>query len=111
MTDRIIDAYCDEFLSQPGYRAILLNANFSPNARTIIENINWEIETYFEALFATRAPEMELDQRKLIARVSVKTCCVLEFAFSEADDALREKLRAEGKRLLAAYLQTYFPAP
>ncbi|MBE9046814.1 TetR family transcriptional regulator [Pleurocapsales cyanobacterium LEGE 10410] len=111
VSDRIIDAYYDDLLSQPGYRAMLLNYHFSPKATAIIENINREIEPYFEALFAARAPEMEPEQRKLIARVSVEACCVLEFVSSEADDALREKLKAEEKILLSAYLQTYFPDP
>lgn len=110
VTDRIIDAYYDNLLSQPGYRAMLLNYHFSPKATTTVENINREIEPYFEALFAARAPEMEPEQRKLIARVSVEACCVLEFVSSEADDVLREKLKAEAKKLLSAYLKTYFPA-
>lgn len=107
--DRIIDAYYDDLLSQPGYRAMLLNYHFSSQATTIIENINREIEPYFEAMFAARSPNMDPEERKLIARVSVETCCVLEFVSSEANDALREKLRVEAKKLLAAYLQIYFP--
>lgn len=107
--DRIIDAYYDEFLSQSGYRAVLLNYYFSPKATAIVENINREIEPYFEALFAARAPEMEPEQHKLIAMVTVEASCILEFVSSEADDALRAKLRLEEKRLLVAYLHTYFP--
>jgi AcrR family transcriptional regulator len=109
IVDRIIDAYYDEFLSQPGYRAVLLDYYFSPKATAIIENINREIEPHFEALFAARAPEMDSEQRRLIAKVTVEACCVLEFVSSEADDTLRAKLRLEEKRLLVAYLHTYFP--
>ncbi|NJL20865.1 MAG: hypothetical protein HC895_08690 [Leptolyngbyaceae cyanobacterium SM1_3_5] len=107
--DRIIDAYYDELLSQPGYRTVLLEYYLSPKATAIIDNVNREIQPFFEALFAARAPDMELEQRKLIAMVTVEASCVLEFVSSEADDTLRIKLRLEEKRLLAAYLHTYFP--
>ncbi|NJM23883.1 MAG: TetR/AcrR family transcriptional regulator [Richelia sp. SM1_7_0] len=107
--ERVIDAYYDEFLSQPGYRAVLLDYYFSPKATLVIENVNREIEPYFEALFAARSPHMDSEQRKLIAMVAVEACCVLEFVSSEADDTLRAKLRVEEKRLLVAYLHTYFP--
>ncbi len=107
--DRIIDTYYDDFLSQPGFRAVLLDYHFSPTATEIVENINREIEPYFEAFFAARAPEMELEQIKLISMVTVEACCVLEFVSSQADETLRAKLRAEEKKLLVAYLQIYFP--
>ena len=107
--DRIIDTYYDEFLSQPGFRAVLLDYHFSPKATAIVENVNREIEPYFEAFFAARAPDMEPEQIKLIAMVTVEACCVLELVSSQADEALRKKLRAEEKKLLVAYLQIYFP--
>lgn len=107
--DRIIDAYYDQFLSQPGYRAVLLDYYFLPKATVLISNINREIEPYFEALFAARAPEMDPEQRRLIATVTVEAACVLEYVSSEADEALRAKLRVEEKRLLVAYLHSYFP--
>ena len=103
--DRIIDTYYDDFLSQPGFRAVLLDYHFSPTATAIVENINREIEPYFEAFFAARAPEMEPEQIKL----TVEACCVLEFVSSHADETLRAKLRAEEKKLLVAYLKIYFP--
>ena len=107
--DRIIDTYYDDFLSQPGFRAVLLDYHFSPTATAIVENINREIEPYFEAFFAARAPEMEPEQIKLISTVTVEACCVLEFVSSQADETLRAKLRAEEKKLLVAYLKIYFP--
>lgn len=107
--DRIIDTYYDDFLSQPGFRAVLLDYHFSPTATAIVENINREIEPYFEAFFAARAPEMEPEQIKLISTVTVEASCVLEFVSSQADETLRAKLRAEEKKLLVAYLKIYFP--
>lgn len=109
VVDRMTDAYYDEFLSQPGYRAVLLDYYFSPKATQMIENVNREIQPYVEAWLAARAPEMAPKQRQLIAMVTVEASCVLEFVSSEADEALRSRLRQEEKRLLIAYLHTYFP--
>lgn len=107
--DRIIDTYYDDFLSKPGFRAVLLDYHVSPKATAVVENINREIEPYFEAFFAARAPQMEPEQIKLIAMVTVEACCMLEFVSSQVDAALRVKLRTEEKKLLVAYLQIYFP--
>jgi AcrR family transcriptional regulator len=106
-----VDAFEHFYLTQPGYRVVFAQTQFSPELQAIDKRLDYEIALKLNEFFALRQPQLEPARRKLVTLVSVKAASSLQlFSFSE-DEAFRQQVVAETKNLLIGYLQPFFPDP
>jgi AcrR family transcriptional regulator len=72
LLDHIIDPLVAFSRANPGFLALLVGSQISPQLTMTLHEMYEEVLKRFEALIAARAPDIEPEQRRLIATVSQK---------------------------------------
>jgi AcrR family transcriptional regulator len=107
--DRLVDEF-DRFVSaNPGFRNVFLQSRLISTTIAMNQAFYRELAAQFTVYFAARNPALEQSQRELIATVSVEVACALDLLALSGDRAFQDRVLAETKKLLIAYLQQYFP--
>ncbi|HXV97773.1 MAG TPA: TetR/AcrR family transcriptional regulator, partial [Anaerolineae bacterium] len=71
LLDRIIDPLAEFKPAHPGFEPIFFGAHTSPSLAAAAEELHQAVIRRVEAIFAARAPQLEADQRRLYALISV----------------------------------------
>jgi AcrR family transcriptional regulator len=107
--DRLVDEF-DRFVSaNPGFRNVFLQSRLISTTIAMNQAFYRELAAQFTVYFAARNPALEQSQRELIATVSVEVACALDLLALSGDRTFQDRVLAETKKLLIAYLQQYFP--
>lgn len=105
--DRAIDATMEGYAAQPGYLQLLLSIRPTPEFRAITDESNERVAAmlaFHPALQAVIPP----DRIQLVTRAAIQAANSLQdWALSEDDPELRNRIIVEMKTLLKGYLAVY----
>lgn len=108
--NHLVDAFDRFVVDNPGYQAVFAQSRLiSTEILTMNTAFNQEIVQQLADSFEVRNSLLELDQRNLIATVSVEVGSVLDILSLTRDSNFRQQVLVETKKLLIAYLRQYFP--
>ncbi len=97
------------YTTQPGCRVTMLRSRISGELQAVNQRVDHEIVEQLDNFFALRQPQMNSQQRHLVALVSVEIAGALQLMSLSQDDHLRRQLVAQTKQVLIGYLQPLFP--
>ncbi|RUS96617.1 hypothetical protein DSM106972_086400 [Dulcicalothrix desertica PCC 7102] len=107
--NQLVDGF-DQFVSaNPGFRTVFVQSRLISTTVAMNAAFYQELAQQLAIYFAARNPTIEQSHRELIATVSVEVACSLDMLALSRDGAFQNRVLAETKQLLIAYLQRYFP--
>ena len=105
--DRAIDATMQGYAKQPGYVQLLLSIRPTPEFRAITDESNERMATML-ALHPTLQAVIPADRIQLVMRAAIQAANSLQdWALSEDDPDLTNRIISEMKTLLKGYLAVY----
>jgi AcrR family transcriptional regulator len=106
--DRASDAFNQFFIEHPGFRSVFVHSHGASSEVLAMQAlVDRQIAEQLAAFYALRAPTLKPEDCELIALVTVAMVSKLHILSLSQDEAFRERVMAEIKRLLLAYLQLY----
>ncbi|BAY50689.1 TetR family transcriptional regulator protein (plasmid) [Scytonema sp. HK-05] len=107
--NKLVDGF-DQFVSaNPGFRTVFVQSRLISTTVAMNVAFNQELAQQITIYFAVRNPTLEQSHRELIATISVEVACTLDILALSRDRTFQNRVLAETKKLLIAYLQQYFP--
>lgn len=105
--DRAIDATMEGYAAQPGYLQLLLSIRPTPEFRAITDESNERVAAMLAFHPALQAV-IPVDRIQLVTRAAIQAANSLQdWALSEDDPELRNRIIIEMKTLLKGYLSVY----
>ena len=105
--DRAIDATIEGFSAQPGYLQLLLSIRPTPEFRAITDESNERVAAML-AFHPALQKLIPADRIQLVTRAAIQAANALQdWALSEDDPELRNRIIVEMKTLLKGYLSVY----
>ncbi len=105
--DRAIDATIEGFTAQPGYLQLLLSIRPTPEFRAITDESNERIAAML-AFHPALQKVIPANRIQLVTRAAIQAANALQdWALSEDDPELRNRIIIEMKTLLKGYLAVY----
>jgi AcrR family transcriptional regulator len=105
--DRAIDATIEGFAAQPGYLQLLLSIRPTPEFRAITDESNERMAAML-AFHPALQKLIPADRIQLVTRAAIQAANALQdWALSEDDPELRNRIIIEMKTLLKGYLAVY----
>jgi len=109
--DRAIDATIEGFAAQPGYLQLLLSIRPTPEFRAITDESNERVAAML-AFHPALKKLIPADRIQLVTRAAIQAANALQdWALSEDDLELRNRIIIEMKTLLKGYLAVYMDQP
>jgi AcrR family transcriptional regulator len=109
--DRAIDATIEGFAAQPGYLQLLLSIRPTPEFRAITDESNERMAAML-AFHPALQKLIPADRIQLVTRAAIQAANALQdWALSEDDPELRNRIIIEMKTLLKGYLAVYVDEP
>jgi AcrR family transcriptional regulator len=106
--ERASDTFNQFFIEHPGFRAVFVHSHGASSEVLAMQAlVDREIATHLAAFYALRAPKLKLEECELIASVTVAMVSKLHVLSLSRDEAFRERVMAEIKKLLLTYMQLY----
>ncbi|RUT02827.1 TetR family transcriptional regulator [Dulcicalothrix desertica PCC 7102] len=100
---------CDIFYSNNlAARIIFLQSQAFPQLQTMNRRLDNEIAVIFDTFLALRQPNVEAEQRRLMALMVVEIASALQLFYWNQDEQLRQKIVTETKLVLIRYLEPIF---
>lgn len=100
---------CDIFYSNNlAARIIFLQSQAFPQLQKMNRRLDNEIAVIFDTFLALRQPNIEPEQRRLMALVVVEIASALQLFYWNQDEQLRQKIVMETKLVLIRYLEPIF---
>ena len=105
--ERILDATMQGYAAQPGYLQLLLSIRPTPEFRVITDESNERVAAML-ALHPALQAVISDDQIELVTRAAIQAANSLQdWALSESDPQLANRIIGEMKTLLKGYLSVY----
>jgi AcrR family transcriptional regulator len=109
--DRAIDATIEGFATQPGYLQLLLSIRPTPEFRAITDESNERVAAML-AFHPALQKLIPADRIQLVTQAAIQAANALQdWALSEDDPELRNRIIIEMKTLLKGYLAVYMDEP
>ena len=109
--DRAIDATIEGFAAQPGYLQLLLSIRPTPEFRAITDESNERVAAML-AFHPALQKVIPANRIQLVTRAAIQAANALQdWALSEDDPELRNRIIVEMKILLKGYLAVYMDEP
>jgi len=105
LLDHIIDPLVAFNRANPGFLALFVGSQISPQLAIAFQDLHAEVLRRFEALIAARAPSIEPERRRLIATVSHKIFLALLPLAVGQDVKQSNTIVGEMKAVLLGYLE------
>lgn len=106
--DRVSDAFNQFFIEHPGFGSVFVHSHgASSEVLALQAEVDRQIAEHLAAFYSLRAPSLKPEECELIALVSVAMVSKLHVLSLSRDEAFRERVMAETKKLTLAYLQLY----
>jgi AcrR family transcriptional regulator len=106
--DRASDAFNQFFIEHPGFRSVFVHSHgASSEVLTMQAEVDRQIAKQLAAFYALRTPSLKPEECELIALVTVAMVSKLHVLSLSRDEAFQERVMAEIRKLLLAYLQLY----
>ena len=100
---------CDNFYSNNlAARIIFLQSQAFPQLQTMNRRLDNEVAVIFDTFLALRQPNVEAEQRRLMALMVVEIASALQLFYWNQDEQLRQKIVMETKLVLIRYLEPIF---
>jgi AcrR family transcriptional regulator len=106
--DRASDAFNQFFIEHPGFRSVFVHSHgASAEVLAMQAEVDRQIAKQLAAFYALRVPSLKPEESELIALVTVSMVGKLHVLSLSGDEAFRERVMAEVKKLTLVYLQLY----
>ncbi len=106
--DRASDAFNQFFTEHPGFRSVFVHSHgASSEVLAMQAEVDHQIAEHLAAFYALRAPTLKPEECELIALVTVAMVSKLHVLSLSRDEAFRDRVMAEVKKLTLTYLQLY----
>jgi AcrR family transcriptional regulator len=107
--DRLIDPFVDLHLSCPAYKHMLLGSDVSADIAEAEEALDQEMVDRIASFLRSKAPQMEPPRARLVATIcKAEGKALIALLTPDGDESYRQRVIAEGKRMLLAYLVSVF---
>ena len=106
--ERASDAFNQFFIEHPGFRSVFVHSHgASAEVLAMQAEVDRQIARQLAAFYALRVPSLKPEESELIALVTVSMVGKLHVLSLSRDEAFRERVMAEVKKLTLVYLQLY----
>lgn len=106
--DRTVEAFNQFFLTHPGYRAVFVQLRVtSPEVQAVDADLNQRITQELASFFTKYNPDLDQAACELVVMVGCEMASVLQLLSLSRDEAFREQVVAETKKLLLGYWKPY----
>lgn len=106
--DQTSDAFNQFFIEHPGFGSVFVHSHGASSEVIALQaEVDRQIAEHLAAFYALRVPSLQPEECELIALVTVAMVSKLHVLSLSRDEAFRERVMAETKKLTLAYLQLY----
>ncbi len=106
--ERANDTFNQFFIEHPGFRSVFVHSHgASAEVLAMQAEVDRQIARQLAAFYALRVPSLKPEESELIALVTVSMVGKLHVLSLSRDEAFRERVMAEVKKLTLVYLQLY----